>query len=297
MRVLVAGATGAIGRPLIEALLAAGHEVIGTSRKQEGAQRLVATGAEATILDAMDEAAVREAVRLTKPQIIIDQLTSLPADPARLNEAGPKDQELRLVGGGHLFAAAREFGVQRYIQQSCAFLLEASDGLADETSPLRTNAPGNVGTNATMYANLEHRCFSSNDLEGVALRVGFFYGPGTWYWPDGGAAEAAQDEDLPVVGGGGATWSFVHVDDVAAGTVAALTAPAGIYNLVDDDPVKVSRWVPEFSRWIGAPAPAHLAADSAVAEAVYYHQMLSGASNHKSKEFLGFQPRRLAWLQ
>lgn len=297
MKVLVAGATGAIGLPLVEALLGAGHEVVGMSRKEEGAHQLAKLGAQARVLDAMDEAAVRDVVRLAKPEVVIDQLTSLPADPSKLNEAGPKDQELRLVGGSHLFTVARDFGVQRYIQQSCGFLLDGSGGLADEASPLRTTAPGNVSTNAAMYAELERRCFSSAEMEGVALRVGFFYGPGTWYWPDGGAARAAKERKLPIIAGGGATWSFVHVNDAAAATVAALTAPGGTYVLVDDDPVKVKQWIPEFARWVGAPAPEQVAAADVGAEAAYYHQALSGASNQKAKKHLGFQPQPLAWFQ
>lgn len=295
MKVFVAGATGAIGRPLIKALVNAGHEVIGTSRKRAGLEVLTALGAQAILLDAMNEGAVRDAVRSTEPQVVIDQLTSLPADPAKLNEAGPRDQELRLVGGGHLHAAAREFGVQRYIQQSCGFLLEASGILANEESQLRLEAPGNIANNAQMYAKLEQRCVSDSDMEGVALRVGFFYGPGTWYWPDGGAAKAAHSGNFPVVDDGEATWSFVHVEDAAAGTVAAITASPGTYLLVDDDPVQVRRWIPGFTKWIGAPDPAHISAANAGPEAAYYHHSLSGASNQKAKQQLGFQPRPLPW--
>lgn len=300
MKVLVAGASGAIGRPLVKRLVEAGHAVTGLSRTEHGLTRLRGIGAEAIGVDALDQDAIRNAVRSVAPEIVIDQLTSLPADPAKLNDAGPGDRNLRRVGGGHLYAAAQAFGVRRYLQQSCGFLLRATAELADEASELRLDGPEGVGDNSRMYADLEARCFSSQTMEGVALRVGFFYGEGTWYWPDGGAASAARTAGLPIVGAGDATWSFVHVDDAAAATVSAMTAAAGTYVITDDTPVPVNTWLPAFARWVGGPEPTRIEGSAGLqaagAVARYYHHNLSGATNVKAKAELEFAPRRLAWL-
>jgi 2-alkyl-3-oxoalkanoate reductase len=166
-------------------------------------------------------------------------------------------------------------------------------------SPLAVDALGSVGQSTNMYAELEQRVLNSS-MEGIALRYGFFYGPGTWYWPDGSAAEQVRRSESPIVGDGNAVWSFVHVEDAAVATVAALTAEPGIYNITDDYPSPVSQWLPAFATWLGAPAPPHLtveqAREAAGEEAVFYGTRLAGASNAKARNLLGFRPRRLAWL-
>lgn len=300
MRIFVAGASGAIGRPLIERLTREGHQVTGMMRPGEDADRLRQLGAAPAPVDAFDHDAVRAALERAEPEIVIDQLTSLPRSPADLGKALPFDRRLRIEGGGNLFAAAEKAGVRRYIQQSSGFYLAAQDGLADEQAPLRVDAPGGVGASSTMYAELEGRVLGSTLLAGVALRYGFFYGPGTWYWTDGAMAEQVKRRAAPIIGGGGAVWSFVHVEDAAAATEAVLDAEPGIYNVVDDEPETVARWLPAFARWVGAPEPAQVSAEDAVkqtgAEGVYAHTLLTGASNHKAKATLAFDPRPLVWM-
>jgi nucleoside-diphosphate-sugar epimerase len=254
MKIFVAGASGAIGRPLIERLTRDGHEVIGMVRRAEGADRLRQLGAEPVQVDAFDRGAVRAALARAEPAVVIDQLTSLPRSPADLAKALPADRKLRLEGGGNLFAAAEESGVQRYIQQSSGFYLAARNGLADKSAPLRVDAPGGIGASSTMYAELERRVLNSSRLDGIALRYGFFYGPGTWYWTDGAMAEQVERREVSIIGSGEGVCSFVHVEDAAAATVAALKAEPGVYNVVDDEPVAVAEWVAAFARWVGAPS-------------------------------------------
>ncbi len=300
MKVFVAGASGAIGRPLIERLVRDGHEVTGMIRRPEGAERMRRLGAVPVQVDAFDGEAVRAALQRAKPEAVIDELTSLPGSPADLPEALPADRRLRIEGGGNLFAAAEEAGVRRYVQQSSGFYLAAQGGLADEQAPLRIDAPGGIGASSAMYAALEQRVLGSYRLAGTALRYGFFYGPGTWYWTDGAFAGQVRRREAPIIEGGPAVFSFVHIDDAAAATVAALDAAPGVYNVVDDDPEAVARWLPAFARWVGAPEPARINAEDipeqARAEAVYYHTALTGASNAHAKAVLSFKPRSLAWM-
>jgi len=159
-------------------------------------------------------------------------------------------------------------------------------------------SPG-VSMSAKMYTQLEARVLSS-PMEGVALRYGFFYGPNTWYYPDGGVADLVRQGQYPIVGDGMGVWSFVHIEDAAWATVAALTAEPGVYNIVDDDPSASSVWLPAFAKAVGAPPPEHVteeaARQSAGEDAVYCGVKLSGASNAKARQQLNFKPRRLEWL-
>lgn len=299
MNIFVAGASGAIGRPLVERLTRDGHQVTGMVRSAAGADRLRQLGAEPVLVDAFDRDAVRAALKQAAPEIVIDQLTALPKTPADLDAALPGDTRLRLQGGGNLFAAAEELGVRRYMQQSSGFYLAAANGLADESAPMRVDAPGGTGASAVMYAELERRVLGSSRLGGIALRYGFFYGPGTWYWSDGAVAEQVRRGEASIIGGGTAVWSFVHVEDAAAATIAAMNAEPGIYNLVDDDPLPVGQWLPAFARWAGGPEPARLGAEDGLAvagaEGVYFDTQLTGASNAKAKAVLGIGFRPLVW--
>lgn len=301
MRVFVAGASGAIGEPLIAELLKQEHSVVGMTRSEAGANLLKSQGASAVIADALDAGAVERALRESQAEIVIDQLTSLPKDQTEMPEYAAGDARLRLEGGGNLLKAAIATGVKRYLQQSSGFFLAAERALADESSPLDVDGSPSVAASARTYRELEKRLFSANALEGVALRYGFFYGPKTWYHPGGSAAEMVMRGQAPVVGAGAGVSSFVHIDDAASATVAVLTAAPGIYNLVDDDPSPQSIWLPAFARFLGAPAPPHLSEEEVRAsvgeDAVYYATKLHGASNGKAKRVLGWQPRRLAWLE
>ena len=300
MIVAVAGATGAVGGRLIERLAREGHQVIGLTRSAEGASRLRALGAQAIEADVFDADQVYSALQRVQPDAVIDQLSAMPKNPDDVDAAHPDDYRLRITGGGHVFATAVRLGVKRYIQQSSGFYLAASSGLADETASMRVDAPGNTGLSAQMFAQLEQRVLGHAAIDGIALRYGFLYGPGTWYSPEGAAAEQARAGQMSILGDGAAVWSFVHVDDAVAATIAALSAPPGIYNVVDDNPQPVSQSLPAFARWVGAAEPPPRvntddALASAGAEGVYYHNDLSGADNAKARKVLGFRPRPLAW--
>lgn len=300
MKIFVAGASGAIGRPLIAELIRQGHTVTGMTQSKVGAHQLVEQGAAAEIVDAYDALAVESALRGAEPEVVIDELTALPKNPSDLPAFLPGDRKLRLEGGGNLHRVAQACGVRRYLQQASGFFLKAGIGLADESEPLAVDASEGVAASAQMYAMLEARTLASPPMEGVALRYGFFYGPNTWYHPEGGAAAQVRQQQSPIVGEGQGVWSFVHIEDAAIATVAALTAEPGIYNVVDDDPSPVSRWLPAFAKSLGAPPPPNITEEEARQlageDAIYYGTKLRGSSNEKARKALNFRPRRLEWL-
>ncbi len=299
MRVFVAGASGAIGQPLIAELIRKGHTVTGMTHSEGGAKRLRALGAEVAIADALDSVSVEAALRASNAEAVIDELTSIPKTPSELPAYAAGDKKLRIEGGGNLHRAAVTCGVRRYIQQSSGFFLVGNGALADEASPLAVDATPLIAGYAQMYAHVEKRALES-PIEGVVLRYGFFYGPNTWYHPDGGAADEIRKQQFPVIAGGEAKWSFVHIEDAARATVAALTAAPGKYVVVDDESSPVSVWLPRFASFVGAPPPPFKTADEvrkiAGEDAVYYQTRLSGASNAKAKRELGFAPRRREWF-
>jgi nucleoside-diphosphate-sugar epimerase len=286
---------------LVVELIRHGHEVTGMTRSEAGARKLVEGGAVAELVDAFDAGAVEAAVRRSKAEVVIDQLTALPKHPSELLAALPGDARLRIEGGGNLRRAALASGARRYIQQSSGFYLRAGSGLADESEQLAIDASPAVAASARIYAELEARTLAPGPMEGVALRYGFFYGPGTWYRPEGGAADQVRRRQSPIIGEGQGVWSFVHIEDDARATVAALTSEPGKYNVVDDDPSPVSRWLPAFAQWLGAPPPPHMeegeARDVLGEDEVYYGTKLRGASNAKARSALDFRPRPLPWLR
>jgi nucleoside-diphosphate-sugar epimerase len=297
MRIFVAGASGAIGQPLITELVRQGHSVTGMTRSEAGARKLADLGADVAQVSAFEGAAVDDALRRARAEIVIDELTSLPKDPSEMASAAPGDRKLRLEGGGNLYRAACTSGVRRYIQQASGFFLRPGIGLADESEGLAIEASPGVAASARTYVELELRVLDSREMEGVALRYGFFYGPNTWYSAEGAAGAQARRQQIPIIGQGEGVWSWVHIDDAALATVAALTAPPGLYNVVDDDPSQVSRWLPAFARAVGAPPPLRISEKEAASEdAVYYGTKLRGASNDKAKRVFSFKPRRLEWL-
>jgi nucleoside-diphosphate-sugar epimerase len=301
MRVFVAGASGAIGEPLLTELIKQGHSVIGMTSSAVRAKILEDQGASAAIVDAFDATAVEAALKRSNAEVLIDELTSLPKEQGDMPKYAAGDRKLRIEGGGNLFRAAIATGVRRYLQQASGFFLKAAEGTpADESSALDVNASPGVAASARTYTELETRLFSSKAIEGVALRYGFFYGPKTWYHPGESAANMVMKQQVPVVGRGQGVSSFVHIHDAAIATVAALTAEPGVYNVVDDDPSPQSVWLPAFAGFLGAPAPPRMSEAEVKAMAgedmVYYATKLSGASNAKTKQILGWKPRRLEWL-
>jgi nucleoside-diphosphate-sugar epimerase len=300
MRVFIAGASGAIGRPLIAELIRRGHTVTGMTRSEVGARHLAALGAVVAQVSAFDAPALERALRELRAEVVIDELTALPRHPSEMAAAAAGDRKLRLEGGGNLHRAARACGVRRYIQQASGFFLKPGSGLADESEGLAVDASPRVAASARTYAELESRVLNAEGIEGVALRYGFFYEPGTWYNPDGAAADQARKQELAIIGAGEGVWSWVHIEDAAVATVAALTAPPGVYHVIDDDPSPVSRWLPAFARWVGAPPPPQVTEqegrERGGEDAVYYGTKLRGATNGEAKRLLGFAPRRLQWL-
>jgi len=300
MKIFIAGATGAIGRPLVSQLLRAGHEVTGLARNDESANQLRVQGAAAAIADALDKQAVLDAVKRSAPEIVINQLTALPKRyrPETMKEAAPIDHRLRRDGGANLQAAAVAAGARRYILQSSAFWYEAGEGLADETASLAVNASPDIASGSRFYRELEQSAIAMRGPEVIFLRYGFLYGPGTWYARDGDAADQMRSRQSPIVGDGNGVWSWVHVEDAAQATVLALDrARGGAYNIVDDDPSPMRVWMMAYARWLGAPEPPQISAEQAGdADFIYYGTRLRGASNAKAKRELGFQPRRLEWL-
>jgi nucleoside-diphosphate-sugar epimerase len=297
MRVFVAGATGAIGRPLIPKLLEAGHELTALARTPEKARVLEAQGVETALADAFDEAGVRQAVVTARPEVLIHQLTALPRtmNPRKYAEALQPTSRLREKTAPYFLAAAREAGVRRVIFQSISFMV-APQGppVLDETAPVSDDPV------ARATATMERYVTSAEALEGVVLRYGFFYGPGTWYAPDGFMAELARKRQLAVIGSGEGRSSFVHVDDAAAATVLALDhGKPGVYNVTDDDPVPQREWVPELARLLGAPKPRHVPAWLVrLLVGRYFVLMgteLRGNSNAKARAELGFEPRFPHW--
>ncbi|PJJ73620.1 nucleoside-diphosphate-sugar epimerase [Diaminobutyricimonas aerilata] len=250
-RILVAGASGVIGRRLLPALVLAGHEVHGTTRREERIERIQASGAHGMLLDALDGDAVHAAVREVHPDVVIHQLTDL----AQLDFAG--NARVRTDGTRHLVDAALAVGVERMVAQSIAWAYRPGATPADESTPLDLDDEGTGRRTYPSIAGLEAQV--ARMPVGVVLRYGLFYGPGTWYAPDGALAEQArQGRVTPTTD----MTSWVHVDDAVAATVLAVEWPAGAVNVVDDDPAPAAEWAPIFCRGFGAelrelsPAPA-----------------------------------------
>jgi nucleoside-diphosphate-sugar epimerase len=300
MRVFVAGATGAIGRRLVPRLVAAGHEVTGMTRSEEKAGGLREAGARAVVADALDEDAVHDAMREAAPEAVIHQLTALPDRLEYSDKALAPTNRLRSEGTRVLLAAAQGAGARRLVAQSIAFLYEPTgDRVKREDEPLARDSPGHV-TDA--LRELERQVTHADGLEGLVLRYGYFYGPGTHFAADGGVAEDFRKRRFPVIGRGQAVYSFIHVDDAAEATVAALERGApGIYNVVDDEPAPLREWAPAYAQALdaGRPlrAPKLLARLVVGKQAAEFATAMRGASNEKAKRELGWQPAYPSWRQ
>ncbi len=302
MKVFVAGATGAIGRPLIKSLTLAGHTAFGMVRAQSSSSSVSEMGAEPVIADALDAASVSGAVAKVRPDVIINELTSLPKHytPTDMEAAAEGDARVRSEGNRNLIAAALQTGVRRFLVQSTGFWYAPGEGLAEESEGFAFSASPGVAAGAQRYAELEAVTLGRPELQSVALRYGFFYGPGTWFTSDGDVGEQVRQQQVPAVGDGQGVWSWVHIDDAADATVKALDCAPGAYNIVDENPSEQRVWLSAFARYCGAPEPPHVSEQQALqaagADEVYYATRLRGASNAKAKRELGFTPRPLQWL-
>ncbi len=302
MRVFVAGATGAIGHPLIAALVAAGHEAIGMTTTDHGLRTLREFGADGIIADALDAQAVDTVLRRIGPDAVVDELTSLPRHyaPDEMRAAAERDRRVKLQGGRNVLNAARAAGTRRYVVQSTGFFYAPGQGLAVESDALAADATPAIASNVRTYQQIEERLADVSGLDAVALRYGFFYGPRTWFTDEGDIANQVRERKYVLAGSGSGVWSWVHIADAAVATVAALECDPGVYNVVDDDPSEMSTWLPAFADAIGALEPPRLTETEALEhfgpDFVYYATRLRGASNAKAKRKLGFAPRRLEWL-
>jgi len=302
MKILIAGATGAIGRPLVQRLRANRHQVFALTRSPASAPVLNEIGAEAVMADALDLAAVKAAVGRVRPDAVINELTSLPRHytPAEMKAAEERDRRVRVEGNINLLSVLRDAGVRRYLLQSSGYWYAPGAGLADESVPFISSASPRVEATAGTYRELEARASATPGLEFVALRYGFFYGPGTWYTRGGDIGDQVRQQQIPIIGGGQGVYSFVHIDDAAGATAAALECRPGAYNIVDGNPSPQHLWLTAFARAVGAPAPPRVSEEEALRalgpDAVYYATRLRGASNEKAERELAFRPRPLKWI-
>ena len=299
MRVFVAGATGAIGRRLLPHLIANGHHVTATTRSPEKTEGLCRLGADSVVLDGLDAVAVGEAVARAAPDAIIHQMTSLASMGSlrRFDRDFAGTNELRTRGTDHLLAAAEAAGVGRFVAQSYGGWNNRRDGgpVKTEADPLDDHPPAAQAETMAAIRYLEQAVLAA-PLEGIVLRYGAFYGPG--------ASEQFLDlvahRKLPLVGNGAGVWSWVHIDDAATATVAALEhGTRGVYNVADDDPAPVSEWLPYLAESVGAKAPVHvpvwLGRLAAGEVAVSLMTQIRGSSNAKAKRDLGWQPAWRSW--
>jgi nucleoside-diphosphate-sugar epimerase len=302
MRILIAGATGAIGRPLIRCLNENRHIVFGLARSPQSSRAVAELGAEPVTADALDAGSVKAAITRVGPDAVINELTALPRHytAAEMEAAAERDYKVRIEGNANLLAGLRDTGVRRYLLQSSGFWYAPDAGLANESERFAFDASPAVAAGTRRYTQLEAVAAGTPGIELVSLRYGFFYGPGTWYSREGDMGEQARQRQVPVIGKGEGVWSFVHIDDAAAATAAALECTPGTYNVVDDDPTPQSLWLPAFARAVGAPAPPRMTEEGALEafgpDTVYYATRLRGASNENAKRELNFRPRPLEWL-
>lgn len=300
MKVFVAGASGVIGRLLVARLVAFGHAVVGMTRSEQGSRALRALGAEPVVADALDAVAVEQAVLAARPEIVIEQLTALPRQytPEAMRQAMEANSRIRTVGGANVQGAAEKVGARRYITQSGSYYYAPGPGLATEETGFAMDGPPLIAGGVRTLAILERRVLGTSSLEGIVLRYGFFYGPGTWYAKDGSVAEQVRRGEFPITGNGAGVWSFIHIEDAVAVTLVAMTQGSpGVYNIADDQPSSLAVWLPAYARWVGAPTPPQLSMGAVRdPDALFYATQLRGASNAKAKHELGFQPRPLDWL-
>jgi nucleoside-diphosphate-sugar epimerase len=308
MKVFVAGATGALGKPLVPMLVAYGHDVVGMTRTEAKRGQLRSVGAQPVVVDALDGDAVRRAVSESHPDVIVHQLTAIPPaiNMRHFDREFALTNRLRTEGTDHLLSAGRAVGVKRFVAQSNAAVPYARTGgpIKREEDPLDDDPPPAIREVLAAIRHLEAAVTDAYWTDGVVLRYGWFYGPGTSVALDplGSQIELIRKRQFPIVGRGTGIWSFVHIEDAAAATLAAVEGgPAGVYNVVDNEPAAVSEWLPVLAeavrakrplrvpRWIGRLAAGQWAV-TAMTE-------IRGASNDKAKRELGWQLRYPSWRQ
>jgi len=300
MKVFVAGGSGAMGRRLVPRLVAEGYEVAAMTRDESKAPWLSAVGAQPVIADALDRAAVRAAVAGARPEVIIHQLTALGGvtDFKHFDRGFAVTNRLRTEGTDYLLEGARAAGTRRFIAQSYGNwnYAPAGTGLRTEQDPFDPAPPANQKRSLAAIRYVENAVMNADGIEGIALRYGNFYGPGTGFDVDGSMVAQVRRRRFPVVGDGSGVWSFVHMDDAAAAAIAAIARGGpGVYNVADDEPLPVSVWLPLLAGAVGAKPPMHvpvwLGRLAAGAVGVSMMTRIPGTSNAKAKTELGWAPR------
>src|ERR687889_732131 len=306
MRVFVAGATGAIGKQLVPRLVRAGHEVHGMPRSESKQAMLHELGAVPVVADALDPDQVAEAVGRARPEVIVHQLTAIGAlDLRHFDRDFALTNRLRTEGTDHLLRAGREVGVRRFVAQGVGgYGAYARSGgpVKREEDPLDATPAREMRETLAAIRHLEEAVLGARWTEGIVLRYGTFYGPGTSGTPGGEQFELVRKRKFPLVGDGGGVWSFIHIADAAEATVAAVERGSrGVYNVVDDDPAPVAEWLPAMAQELGAKRPmrvprfiGRLFAGEA---GVVMMTEVRGASNAKAKRELGWRPAHPSWRQ
>ena len=304
MRIFVAGGTGAVGSRLVPLLVAKGHSVVATARSTGGQRRLYELGAEPVAMDGLDRAAVEQAVGLAEPEVVIHEMTGLSGftDIKHFDDGFALTNRLRTEGTDNLLAAAEAAGARRLIAQSFGNWNYPRSGspVKREEAGLDPDPPAAMRRSLAAIEYLEAAVTGSEALDGIALRYANLYGPGTG-WSEGGSyAELVRKRKMPIIGDGTGVWSFVHVDDAARATAAAVEGAApGIYNIADDEPARVSVWLPEVARALGARPPRRIPrwlGRLAVGEVgVSFFTQIRGAANAKAKRELKWEPLFSSW--
>jgi 2-alkyl-3-oxoalkanoate reductase len=302
MRVFVAGATGAVGRPLVTKLVAAGHEVTGMTRSESKTDDVRGAGARAVVADVFDVDSLGAAMEEARPEVIVHELTALPDRiDFRKADTYAATNRVRTEGTRNLIDAARTAGARRIVCQSIAFAYRMDgEGLKTEDDALLSEAAGAFGSGVSALREMEAMVLGAEGLDGLVLRYGFFYGPGTYYAADGTSTDDVRRRRMPIVGKGSGVFSFIHVDDAADATVAAVERGApGVYNVTDDEPAPMRDWVPVFAEAAGAKPPRRvpvwLARFVAGKDVSNFAVELRGASNEKAKRELGWEPAHPSW--
>jgi nucleoside-diphosphate-sugar epimerase len=305
MRVFVAGATGAIGKQLLPRLVEAGHEVYGMTRSESKQAMLYELGAVPVVADALDPDQVAEAVGRARPEVIVHQLTAIPArlDLRHFDRDFALTNRLRTEGTDHLLSAGQAVGVRRFVAQSHILSYARIGALVkSEEDPFDRSPAREMRETLAAIRHLEEAVLGARWTEGIVLRYGHFYGPGTSLEPGAEQLELVRSRRFPLVGDGGGVWSFIHVADAAEATVAAVEhGGRGVYNIVDDDPAPVAKWLPALAKTLGAKNPVRVprfVGRLFAGEAgVVMMTELRGASNAKAKRELGWRPAHPSWRQ
>lgn len=298
MNIFIAGGTGAIGRFLVPLLVNAGHKVVALTRSVERTSQLEQMGAVPVVGDVYDEARLARLVAESEAEVVIHQLTAF---GTKVGDPYAETIRVRIEGTRSLISAARAARARRFIAQSISFMCSPlGSGLTDEETPLYLDAPPAVRALAEAIASLERQTLEAQGMCGTVLRYGWFYGPGTSYDPEGTIPTALRKGTMPIVGAGAGTYSFINLRDAAAATLQILAHEAsGIYNIVDDSPVRLSEWLPFAAKLLDAPAPGHMDVASARQKLgdmrVYYMNEQRGASNAKAKREFNWQPAFPSW--